>query len=167
MISWRYFSWWRHQMEIISALLTFWVENSPVTGEFPTQRPATQNFDVFFDLHLNKRSSRQSSRRWFETPSCCKSMVIYLHAYLYIRIYIFYIFFTLIQYRSSVSSPHYEYPHSPTKTHTVDYYNHVYCFVMTIEFVLNFVNKCVQWYALSQRVIVQSGSTACVILNTE
>ena len=28
-------------------------------GEFPTQRPATQNFDVFFDLHLNKRLSKQ------------------------------------------------------------------------------------------------------------
>ena len=23
---------------------------SPVTGEFPAQRPVTQNFDVFFDL---------------------------------------------------------------------------------------------------------------------
>ena len=26
-----------------------------VPGEFPTQRPATRSFDVFFDLHLNKR----------------------------------------------------------------------------------------------------------------
>ena len=29
----------------------------------------TQSFDVFFDLHLNKRLSKQSRRRWFETPS--------------------------------------------------------------------------------------------------
>ena len=29
--------------------------NSPVTGEFPAQRPVTQSFDAFFDLHLNKR----------------------------------------------------------------------------------------------------------------
>ena len=27
--------------------------NSPVTSEFPAQRPMTQTFDVFFDLHLN------------------------------------------------------------------------------------------------------------------
>ena len=27
--------------------------NSPVTGEFPAQRPVTRNFDVFFDLRLN------------------------------------------------------------------------------------------------------------------
>ena len=33
---------------------------SSVTGEFPSQRPVTQSFDVFFDLHLNKRLSKQS-----------------------------------------------------------------------------------------------------------
>ena len=27
----------------------------PVTGEFPSQRPVTRSFDVFFDLRLNKR----------------------------------------------------------------------------------------------------------------
>ena len=44
-------------------------ENSPVTGEFPSHRPVTRSFDVFFDLRLNKRLSKQSRRRWFETPS--------------------------------------------------------------------------------------------------
>ena len=39
-----------------------------VTG-FPSQRPVTQSFDVFFDLRLNKRLSKLSRRRWFETPS--------------------------------------------------------------------------------------------------
>ena len=29
-----------------------YVGNSPVTGEFPAQRPVTRSFDVFFDLHL-------------------------------------------------------------------------------------------------------------------
>ena len=29
-------------------------------GEFPVHRPVTRNFDVFFDLRLNKRSSKQS-----------------------------------------------------------------------------------------------------------
>ena len=44
--------------------------NSPVTGEFPTQRPVTRSFDVFFDLRLNKRFSKQSWGWWFETLSC-------------------------------------------------------------------------------------------------
>ena len=43
--------------------------NSPVTGEFPSQRPVTRSFDVFSDLCLNKRLSKQSWSRWFETPS--------------------------------------------------------------------------------------------------
>ena len=29
-------------------------------GEFPAQRPVTRSFDVFFDLRLNKRLSKQS-----------------------------------------------------------------------------------------------------------
>ena len=45
--------WWRHQMETFSALLVICAGNSPVTGEFPTQRPVTQKFDVFFDLRMN------------------------------------------------------------------------------------------------------------------
>ena len=38
-------------------------------GEFPTQRPVTRSFDVFFDLRLNKRFSKQSWGWWFETLS--------------------------------------------------------------------------------------------------
>ena len=55
-------TWWRHQMETFSALLAFCAGNSPVTGEFPAQRPVTRNFDVFFNLRLNKRlrSNRES-----------------------------------------------------------------------------------------------------------
>ena len=45
-------TWWRHQIETFSALLALCVGNSPVTGEFPSQRPVTQSFDVFFDLRL-------------------------------------------------------------------------------------------------------------------
>ena len=56
-------------METFSALLAFCAGNSPVTGEFPTQRPVTQSFDVFFDLRLKKRLSKQWRRWWFETPS--------------------------------------------------------------------------------------------------
>ena len=32
-------TWWRHQMETFSALLAICAGNSPVTGEFPTQKP--------------------------------------------------------------------------------------------------------------------------------
>ena len=63
-------SWWRHQMETFSALLAICAGNSPVTGEFPAQRPVTWSFDVFFDLRLNQRLSKQSWGWWFETPSC-------------------------------------------------------------------------------------------------
>ena len=38
-------------------------------GEFPTQRPVTSSFDVFFDLRLNKRLSKQPWGWRFETPS--------------------------------------------------------------------------------------------------
>ena len=62
--------WWHHQMEICAASLAFCVGNSPVTGEFPSQRPVMRSFDIFFDLHLNKALCTQSRHRWFETPSC-------------------------------------------------------------------------------------------------
>ena len=38
-------------------------------GEFPAQRPVTRSFDVFFDLSLNERLSKQSRGWWFETQS--------------------------------------------------------------------------------------------------
>ena len=60
-------SWWRHQMEAFSALLAICAGNSPIPGEFPAQRPVTRSFDVFFDLRLNKRLSKQSWGWWFET----------------------------------------------------------------------------------------------------
>ena len=53
----------------ISAILAICTGNSPVTDEFPSQRPMTRSFDVFFDLRQNKQLSKQSRRRWFETPS--------------------------------------------------------------------------------------------------
>ena len=56
-------------METLSVLLALCQANSPVTGEFPSQRPVTQSFDIFFDMRLNKRLSNQARLRWFETPS--------------------------------------------------------------------------------------------------
>ena len=69
----RLLSFWlcrrRRQMETFSASLDFFEENPPVTGGFPSQRPVTQIFDVFFDPRLNERLSKQSKPLWFETPS--------------------------------------------------------------------------------------------------
>ena len=62
-------AWWRHQMETLPALLAICAGKSPVPGEFPTQRPVTRSFDVFFDLRLNKRLSKQSWGWWLETLS--------------------------------------------------------------------------------------------------
>ena len=61
---------WRHQMETFSTLLALCAGNSPVSGEFPSQRPVTRSFDAFFLLCLNKRLSKQSWGWWSETPSC-------------------------------------------------------------------------------------------------
>ena len=47
-------------METFSALLAICAGNLPVSGEFLSQRPVTRSFDIFFDLRLNKRLSKQS-----------------------------------------------------------------------------------------------------------
>ena len=62
-------TWWRHQMETFFALLAICAGNSPVPGEFPTQRPVTRSFDAFFHLCLNKRLNKQPGGWWFEMLS--------------------------------------------------------------------------------------------------
>ena len=57
-------------METFSASLALCAGNSPVAGEFPSQRPVTRSFDVFFHLRLNKRLGKQSWDGWLETPPC-------------------------------------------------------------------------------------------------
>ena len=73
------------QMETYSALLAICSGNSPVAGEFPTQRPVMRNFDAFFDLRQNKRLSKQSWGWWFETPShpLCRHCNAYHSVYFY------------------------------------------------------------------------------------
>ena len=63
-------TWWRHQMETFFALLALCAWNSPVPGEFPARSPVARSFDVFLDVRLNKRLSKQSWCWWFETSSC-------------------------------------------------------------------------------------------------
>ena len=53
---------------VFFALLVLCDGNPPVTG-FPWQRPVTRSLDIFFDLSMGKRLSKQPSSRWFETPS--------------------------------------------------------------------------------------------------
>ena len=77
-------TWWRHLMETFSALLAICTGNSPGTGEYPTQRPGTRSFHVFFDLHLNKRLSKQWWGWWSETQSCplwrqCNDVIYFRH----------------------------------------------------------------------------------------
>ena len=66
-LHWR--TWWRHRMETFCALLAICAGNSPVSGEFPTQRPVTRSFDVFFDLCPNERLSKHSWGWRLETQS--------------------------------------------------------------------------------------------------
>ena len=51
------------------ALLALCAGNSPVTVEFPAQRPVTRSFDVFFHLCLNKWLKKLSWGWWVGTPS--------------------------------------------------------------------------------------------------
>ena len=48
-------------METFPVLLALCSGDSPLTGEFPSQRPVTRSFDVFFDLRLKKRLSKQTN----------------------------------------------------------------------------------------------------------
>ena len=54
-------------METVSMLHAFCAGNPPVTGGFPSQ-PSDAGFDVFFDVSLNTRLNKRSSRQWFELP---------------------------------------------------------------------------------------------------
>ena len=67
-VEWWCHPWGRYQMETFSALLAPCVGNSPVTGEFPSQKPVTRSFNLFYDLRLNKRLSKQSRCQWIEPP---------------------------------------------------------------------------------------------------
>ena len=74
---------WKH----FSALLAICSANSPVTGEFPTQRPVTRSFDVFFDLCLNKRLSEAGDLRCprghYDVTVVSKENIEVLHYWLF------------------------------------------------------------------------------------
>ena len=79
------------------------------TGGFPSQRPVTGSFGVFFDLRLNKRLSKRSRRRWFEMSSrslwChCNAQKLYAlyHALYIISWNLFNVVFHITHYNESV-----------------------------------------------------------------
>ena len=67
------FGLWAHNMMTSSNGNIFRVTGHlcrEFTGEFPAQMPVTRSFDVFFDLRLNQRLSKQWWGWWFETLPC-------------------------------------------------------------------------------------------------
>ena len=44
------YSWWRHPIETLSALVAFWDGNPPATGGFPSKRASNAGFCVFFGV---------------------------------------------------------------------------------------------------------------------
>ena len=71
--TWHAIAWWRHQMETFSALLAICAGNSPVTGEFPAQRPVTHSFDVFLAATKQLNEWYFPSVRLSVRPSVCPS----------------------------------------------------------------------------------------------
>ena len=59
--------WWRHYMEIFSALLALCEGNPPVIGGFPSQRPVIQSFGVLFDLRTVEQT--------IEKPVICDAIL--------------------------------------------------------------------------------------------
>ena len=57
----RAYTWWRHQMEAFSALMAVCAGNSPVTGEFPAQRPVTRA--LMFSLICAWTNGRVNNRK--------------------------------------------------------------------------------------------------------
>ena len=53
-------------METFSALLAICAGNSPVSGEFPSQRPVTRSFDVF--LRFLRSGPEQTPDKTIQTP---------------------------------------------------------------------------------------------------
>ena len=78
-------AWWRHQMESFSASLALCEGNSPITGEFRSQRPVTQSFDVFIDLRLNSWANHRDHSAHYDVTVMGKTysnwLVFHLHVW--------------------------------------------------------------------------------------
>ena len=67
-------SWWRHQMETFSALLALWAGNSPVTGEFPSQRASDANSCCFL-WYANWVNDRGTGDLWRHSAHYCVTIM--------------------------------------------------------------------------------------------
>ena len=65
-------------MEAFSVFLALCEGNPPVTGGFPSQRPVTRSFDVFYELRMITRLSKQSRRRWFKDRAHLSTFKIFI-----------------------------------------------------------------------------------------
>ena len=76
-------------METFSALLAICAGNSPVSGEFPAQRPVTRSFDVFFDVRVwvNTREAGHLRRYriHYDVIVMIKAISIFIFELQYIR----------------------------------------------------------------------------------
>ena len=69
------FTWQNSAIMMTSSNGSFFRVAGPLWGEFTGHRwillskDSDASFDAFFDLPPNKRLSKQSRRRWFDTPS--------------------------------------------------------------------------------------------------
>ena len=61
-------AWCCHQMETSSALPALCEGKPPATGGFPSQRPETRSFDVFFDLCFDLVLSVFWTSGWTKNP---------------------------------------------------------------------------------------------------
>ena len=87
-------SWCRHQMESFSTLLALCAGNSPVTGEFSSQRPVARSFDIYFDLRLNYNWANNGNtgdlgrhRAHYDVTVICSSDVFLLRFWEFISHY--------------------------------------------------------------------------------
>ena len=69
---WRNFHHWLHDDVIEWKYFPcYWPFVRRITGDrwIPLTKVSDAEFDIFFDVRLDRRLSKQSRRRWFETPS--------------------------------------------------------------------------------------------------
>ena len=55
-------------MEMVSSLLALSEENHQWLVDSPHKRPVMQDFDIFFEVSLNKLLNKQSISQWLTQP---------------------------------------------------------------------------------------------------
>ena len=71
-------------MKTFSALLVFCEGKPPDSGVFPSQKPGTRSFDVFFD---KKRLNKQSEQRWNNGGSLWRHSNVLIEKYISVFVF--------------------------------------------------------------------------------